>query len=100
MGPVEAAKSSLEGSPAGVAVVQMEGGIRAFKDVRPAVVLVSSSAVERNAAIGDDQEARKRDIPIVQLNPGGILNFKYMGENALRASGLPYSIIRPVGEPC
>ena len=80
-------------------MVQLEGGIRGFKDVRPAVVLVSSSAVERNAAIGDDAEARKRDIPIVQLNPGGILNFKYMGETALRASGLPYSVIRPVGEP-
>ena len=83
----------------GFIVVQLEGGIRGFKDVRPAVVLVSSSAVERNAAIGDDAEARKRDIPIVQLNPGGILNFKYMGETALRASGLPYSVIRPVGEP-
>lgn len=60
--------------------------------------MVSSSAVERNAIIGDDAEARKLDIPIVQLNPGGILNFKFMGENAVRESGLPYSIIRPVGE--
>lgn len=65
--------------------------------MRPAIVLVSSSAVERNAVIGDDSEARKKDIPIVQLNPGGILNYKYMGETALRASALPYTIIRPVG---
>jgi hypothetical protein len=26
--------------------------------------------VERNALIGDDEAARKADIPIVQLNPG------------------------------
>ena len=60
--------------------------------------MVSSAGVERNALIGDDSEARKRDIPIVQLNPGGILNYKYKGEMAVRASGLPYSILRPVGE--
>ena len=58
---------------------------------------VSSAAVERNAIIGDDAEARKKDIPIVQLNPGGILNYKYMGENAVRSSGLPYAVVRPVG---
>ncbi|GFH14890.1 uncharacterized protein HaLaN_11023, partial [Haematococcus lacustris] len=34
----------------------------------------SDPKVERNAIIGDDAEARKRDIPIVQLNPGGTLN--------------------------
>lgn len=77
--------------------LQIKGGIQAYKDVRPAVVLLSSSAVERNALIGDDAEARKQDIPIVQLNPGGILNYKFMGETALRASGLPYSVVRPVG---
>jgi uncharacterized protein YbjT (DUF2867 family) len=77
--------------------VQIEGGIRGYKESKPSIVLVSSSAVERNAIIGDDAEARKLDIPIVQLNPGGILNYKYMGENAVRESGLPYSIIRPVG---
>ena len=59
---------------------------------------VSSAAVERNAIIGGDAEARKKDIPIVQLNPGGILNYKYMGENAVRSSGLPYTVVRPVGK--
>ena len=43
-------------------------------------------------------EARKRDIPIVQLNPGGTLNHKYAGETAVRGSGLPYSVIRSTGE--
>ena len=60
--------------------------------------MLSSAAVERNAIIGDDAESRKRDIPIVQLNPGSTLNWKYEGENALRAAGLPYSIIRATGE--
>lgn len=42
-------------------------------------------------------EARKKDIPIVQLNPGGTLNHKYAGETAVRNSGLPYSVIRSTG---
>lgn len=79
--------------------MQIEGGIQGFKEPRPAVILVSSAATERNALIGDDAAARKRDIPIVQLNPGGILNFKYSGENTLRSSGLPYAVVRPVGKP-
>ena len=47
-------------------------------------------------------EARKRDIPIVQLNPGGTLNHKYAGETAVRGSGLPYSVLRSTGTywPC
>ena len=77
--------------------LQIEDGIKAFKDVKSRIVTVSSAAVERNAIIGDDAEARKKDIPIVQLNPGGILNYKYMGENAVRSSGLPYTVVRPVG---
>lgn len=59
---------------------------------------MSSAGVERNARIGDDAEARAADIPIVQLNPGGILNYKYEGECALRASRLSYTIVRPTGE--
>jgi len=53
--------------------------------------------VERNAIIADDVEARGGDIPIVRLNPGGTLNWKYKAEQALRSSGLPYSIIRACG---
>eukprot|EP00955_Chlamydomonas_euryale_P118473 366546-Chlamydomonas_euryale.AAC.6 len=47
-------------------------------------LLISSAGVERNAIIGDDEEARKADIPIVQLNPGGTLNYKYQAECTLR----------------
>jgi len=53
--------------------------------------------VERNARIGDDAAARKADIPIVQLNPGGTLNHKYAGEAAVRGAGLPYAVIRSTG---
>jgi uncharacterized protein YbjT (DUF2867 family) len=45
----------------------------------------------------ETEEERKAEIPIVQLNPGGILNWKYRGEAALRASGLPYTIFRACG---
>ena len=51
--------------------LEIDGGVSAFQAARPAVVMLSSGGVERNALIGDDEEARKRDIPIVQLNPGG-----------------------------
>lgn len=60
----------------------------AYTAARPAVALVTSAAVERNAVIGDDVAARKADIPIVQLNPAGSLNWKYKGEVALRESGV------------
>lgn len=53
--------------------------------------------MERNAIIGDNAEARKADIPIVQLNPGGTLNYKYMGEAAVRGAGVPYTVIRSTG---
>jgi uncharacterized protein YbjT (DUF2867 family) len=73
------------------------GGIQAFREPRPAVVFVTSAGVERNAVIGDDEAARKKDIPIVQLNPGGVLNHKYTGEWALRGANIPYAIVRSTG---
>ncbi|KAK9820647.1 hypothetical protein WJX81_005527 [Elliptochloris bilobata] len=77
--------------------LQIRGGIGAYRAARPRIVLVSSGGVERNAVIGDDAEARKADIPIVQLNPGGTLNYKYMGEAAVRGAGVPYTVIRSTG---
>jgi hypothetical protein len=41
--------------------------------------------------------ARKKEIPIVQLNPGGVLNWKYEGECAARAAGFPYTVVRCTG---
>jgi hypothetical protein len=58
---------------------------------------VSSATTERNALIGDDAEKRSADVPIVQLNPAGTLNWKYKGEMAVRTSGLPYCVVRPTG---
>ena len=71
--------------------------IKAFRQPPPALVLLSSAGVERNAFIGDDPVARAQDIPIVQLHPGGVLTWKYFGESAIRYSGLPYAVIRPTG---
>ncbi|PSC71557.1 nadh:ubiquinone oxidoreductase complex i intermediate-associated 30 [Micractinium conductrix] len=75
----------------------IDGGIQAYTEPRPQLLMVSSAGVERNAKIGDDEEARKKDIPIVQLNPGAVLNHKYTGENAVRASGLSYCVLRSTG---
>ena len=60
----------------------------AYTAARPAVALITSASVERNAVIGDNVAARAADIPIVQLNPAGALNWKYKGETALRESGV------------
>ena len=68
-----------------------------FRSPRPSVVLVSSAGAERINRLASFPELRVRDVPIVQLNPQGILNWKYKGEQALRSSGLPYSIIRATG---
>lgn len=77
--------------------IEFSRGIKAFKNPKPQIVLISSAGVERNALVGNDEEKRKAEIPIVQLNPGGILNHKYDGEIAVRSCGLPYSVIRPTG---
>jgi uncharacterized protein YbjT (DUF2867 family) len=75
----------------------LEGGVEAYAAPRPQCVLVSSAGVERNARVGGDAAARAAEIPIVQLNPGGVLNWKYEGEAAVRASGLAYCVVRPTG---
>jgi len=75
----------------------INGGIRAFKAVRPQIIQLSSACVEVNAIVGDDAEKRKLSVPIVQLNPGGLLNHKYSAECAARTSGYPYVVIRSAG---
>lgn len=65
----------------------------------PKVVMCSSAGVTRPAW----DEARKEqfpgaaDIPIVRLNPFGILDIKRESEENLRRAGVPYSIVRPCG---
>jgi len=65
----------------------------------PQVVMVSSAAVTRPAW---SEEKRQRlagcaDIPIVRLNPFGILDKKRVTEDVLRNSGVRYTVVRPVG---
>lgn len=43
------------------------------------------------------EEERKNDIPIVALNPGGTLNWKYKAETALRQSSLRHCVVRATG---
>jgi hypothetical protein len=71
--------------------------ISLYRSKRPAFVLVSSAGAERYNRLSP--EGRKADIPIIRLNPGGILNWKYKAESALRKAGdaLPYTIVRPCG---
>jgi hypothetical protein len=57
-----------------------------YRSPRPQVVLVSAAGTERINRLSTDAE-RARDVPIVQLNPQGILHWKYKGEDALRKSG-------------
>ena len=63
-------------------------------DVPPRFVHVSSAGVTRpnRPGINVDMEP-----PAVKLNDalGGLLTWKLAGEDALRASGMPYAIVRP-----
>ena len=94
----------LSGNEAGKFSLELSGGIQAYIAPKPQFVIVSSAGVERNAVV--TEEERKNEMPIVQLNPGGILNWKYKGEMAVRGSGLAYTVVRPTGlnedeeEPC
>eukprot|EP00741_Cyanophora_paradoxa_P001526 tig00000492_g1477.t1 len=78
------------------------GPIRAYTATpspTPRFVMVSSAGVMRpqRRAMGD--VSAENCIPIVQLSEriGGILRYKLLGENAVRNSGIPYCIVRPVG---
>lgn len=60
----------------------------------PRYVHISSAGVERPGRPGIVLE---EEPPAVRMNDmlGGILTYKLKGEDAIRASGLPYTIIRP-----
>jgi uncharacterized protein YbjT (DUF2867 family) len=70
-----------------------------MNDSYPKLVMLSSAGVTR-PQWDDDKKARfpgSANIPIVRLNPFGILNVKAESEEKLRKSGVPYSIVRPAG---
>ncbi|MBD2597263.1 CIA30 family protein [Nostoc spongiaeforme FACHB-130] len=60
----------------------------------PKFILVSSAGVTRPGRPGINLD---EEPPAVKLNDqlGGILTWKLKGEDSLRASGIPYTIIRP-----
>ena len=71
--------------------------IKAYGDDNlPKFVMVSSAGVTRPGRPGLNLD---EEPPAVRLNDqlGGILTWKLKGEDALRSSGIPYTIIRPCG---
>jgi len=65
----------------------------------PKVVMLSSAGVTR-PSWNDEKKARfpgSAEIPIVRLNPFGILDIKKESEEKLRQSGVDYCIVRPAG---
>ena len=95
IGIVEAPKTSIDavGIPA-VAKCFVE----ANRDY-PKVVMLSSAGVTRPSwdATKKTRFPGSADIPIVRLNPFGILNIKGESEEMLRQSGSPYCVVRPAG---
>lgn len=63
------------------------------------IVMLSSAAVTRPAWSKEKKERLELvvDIPIVRLNPFHALDKQRKQEKRLRNSGVPYSIVRPVG---
>ena len=63
------------------------------------VVMLSSAGVTRTEWPEAKQTALvgAADIPIIRLNPGGILDRKREAEAILRRSGVPYAVVRPTG---
>ena len=79
-------------SPGGFAL-QVES-ISTYGSARPQFILVSSAGVTRPNRPGINLE---EEPPAVRLNDqlGGILTWKWRGEEAVRETGVPYTIIRP-----
>lgn len=77
---------------------------KSFKSVTsetkcPKVVMLSSAGVTR-PSWDDEKKAMfpgSAEIPIVRLNPFGILGIKKESEEKLRQSGVDYCIVRPAG---
>mmetsp|Transcript_27537 Transcript_27537/g.40683 ORF Transcript_27537/g.40683 Transcript_27537/m.40683 type:complete len:378 (+) Transcript_27537:57-1190(+) len=69
------------------------------EDGCPKVIMLSSAGVTRPS--WDDEKKGmfpgSADIPIVRLNPFGILGIKAASEQTLRQSGVSYCVVRPTG---
>lgn len=75
------------------------GGGAPSAGAAPRLVMLSSAGVTRPAwdAAKSAALVGASDIPIIRLNPGGILGAKCEAEAALRTSGTPYCVVRPTG---
>jgi uncharacterized protein YbjT (DUF2867 family) len=65
----------------------------------PRIIFLSSAGVTRPDWDADKAErlVGASDIPIIRLNPGGILGKKAEAEQMLRESGVNYCVVRPTG---
>lgn len=65
----------------------------------PKILFLSSAGVTRPAWTDEKKErlVGASDIPIIRLNPGGILGKKADAEQMLRDSGVGYCVVRPTG---
>ncbi len=78
----------------GIFALEIES-IKAYNgQQKPQFIMISSAGVTRPGRPGIDLE---KEPPAVRMNDqlGGILTWKLKGENALKDSGLNYTIIRP-----
>ena len=68
--------------------------IQAYREKTPQFIMISSAGVTRP---GRSDLDLSQEPPAVQMNEqlGGILTWKLAGENSIRESGIPYTIIRP-----
>eukprot|EP00520_Triparma_pacifica_P018855 CAMPEP_0118655054 /NCGR_PEP_ID=MMETSP0785-20121206/12717_1 /TAXON_ID=91992 /ORGANISM="Bolidomonas pacifica, Strain CCMP 1866" /LENGTH=319 /DNA_ID=CAMNT_0006547753 /DNA_START=34 /DNA_END=989 /DNA_ORIENTATION=+ len=63
------------------------------------IILLSSAGVTRPSwsTTKSKRYPQSHDIPIIRLNPGGVLDRKFESEEYVRSSNIPYTIVRPVG---
>eukprot|EP00931_Biecheleriopsis_adriatica_P027241 TRINITY_DN16417_c0_g1_i1.p1 TRINITY_DN16417_c0_g1~~TRINITY_DN16417_c0_g1_i1.p1 ORF type:complete len:377 (+),score=61.87 TRINITY_DN16417_c0_g1_i1:27-1157(+) len=107
-GDEEATAAACEEADVAVWCAEGEAGLssisRAFAakgslDGQPRLVMCSSAAVTRPSwsTAKKQQFPGVADIPIVRLNPNGILGKKAAAEEVVRRSSVPYAIVRPTG---
>ena len=80
-------------------VVEFGKALGTMESSVPRIALCSSAGVTRPAWPEEKKEKLigASDIPIIRLNPGGILGQKVAAEEALRGTGVNYAIVRPTG---
>jgi len=87
------------GVPAVANAMLQDHGSQEEEQAYPKVVMLSSAGTTRPGWDEDKKERLKgcAEIPIVRLNPFGILGLKEESERRLRETGVKYCIVRPCG---